>query len=226
MTIFKRTHCLVGSESREDILETLIHYMTNKINYDSRNMVNAVYSYEDIRSELYVKILSLVDTIFLRGWNKGKKISDILFFCARCLTNHSNSLRKKFAINVDYSMNGARLQDLVDSENKKDDMYSVAPSEDSKEETIVEEDGVSNVLLWFLSHGLLEEYVVLKMLLDPPEDIKTLSVNNVCKYIGIIKKRDQEDIKVNILIRLYQYGIILKDQLPKGINLYSYGIID
>ena len=74
MTIFKRTHYLVGSESREDILETLIHYMTNKINYDSRNMVNAVYSYEDIRSELYVKILSLVDTIFLRGWNKGKKI--------------------------------------------------------------------------------------------------------------------------------------------------------
>lgn len=225
MTIYKRSHFLVGSESREDILETLIHYMTNKINYDSRNMVNAVYSYEDIRSELYVKMLSLVDTIFLRGWNKGKKVSDILFFCARCLTNHSNSLRKKFAINVDYSMNGARLQDLVDNENRKEDMYSVAPSEDSKEVLVHEEDLISNVLLWFLSHGLLEEYVVLKMLLDPPGGVKTLSVNNICKYIGITKKKDQEDIKVNILIRLYQHGIILKSQLPKGINLYSYGVI-
>lgn len=225
MTIFKRTHFLVGSESRDDLLKTLLHYLNNKINYDSRNLVNAVYSSEDIRSEMYVKMLSLVDIIFLREWNKGKKVSDLLFFCARCLSNHSNSLKKKFAINVDYSMNGARLQDLVDSENKKDDMYSIAPSEDSQEDTIQEEDRLSNVLLWFLSHGILEEYMVLKLLLDPPESIKTLNINNICKYLGITKKREQEEIKVNILIRLYQYGVIQKNRLPKGVNLYQYGVI-
>lgn len=228
MTAYKvldKNHKITTLDKWEDIYNSVFHYMENKISYESKNMINSSYDAEDIRSELNVKMYSLLNGI-KNNWDiENKKISDIVNFCARCLVNHVKTLKKRFAERVDYSFNTARVDDLTDKEDT--DAYLVTPVTESDENDVIGNDNISSCLLWLLTHGLLEEYVLLKTLLYNPK--QTLAGKScfvtVCKQLGITNRKIQSEIKTNLLVRLVQFGIIDKSILPKNVNLLGFGIL-
>ena len=224
--VFPKNHKITQEDSWQDITDSVFNYLENKISYEARNMVNSSYDPEDIRSELNVKMYALLNGI-RNNWTDitNKTIGDIVNFCARCLVNHVQTMKKKFAERIDYSLNTARIDDLTDQEDT--DAYLYTPTTESEEINIVGNDNIASCMLWLLTHGLLEEYVLLKTLLYNPK--QTLAGKScfvtVCKQLGILNRKTQMELRNNLLVRLVQFGIVDKNILPKNVNLLGYGIL-
>ena len=213
-----------------DVVDSVLHYITPKINKESLKSTNSYIDFDDAVNDGKLKALTVMEGVRYKWDFTGKKVSDLVNFVLRCVANYYTTARQKGALSVDTSLNTAKVVDELDYDEDSGDTANVSmvSCEDCSNNVILEHLQLT-ALCVLLRKGFAKEYVVLRETLFPsnislPPDKITLK--NVCKALGEDAK-DTKEIITNICVTLIRLGIYNNEveKLMKE-NLCYYGILN
>lgn len=226
VTIYKRT-TPISTLTKEEVILNALHYCDNLINRNARESTNRSWNEKDFESEFTIKIITTIEYMYNNGV-EGKTLQDVIFFCCTSISNYGKTLRRRFSIKLDYSVNTPRVVDYYKDDNES--KIILLGETDDKIEEIEEEDKLKLFLTWLLSHGFASEYVILREFTNPRLELVlkygTPSIKNICTFYKLTKE-ESSSVRESLKIRALQFGYkpFADNKKYNKSFLLSYGVI-
>lgn len=220
MTISKSD--LISAHTRDDVCMAVIDNCNQIITGEAHKLVNSVVSLDDARMELISRCCYVVDYMYRKGVAK-KTIKDACNIAVRAIINHAKNLKQYYSIRPDSSIACPKIADsLNDDEEDKIKIYGTT---DDCSNLIMTEEMKTQFLLFLLTNGWAEEYVIFREMMSPSKPVLDKfgyepTIMEVCSVFGI-NKDYAKIIKERLQILASLFGI--NGNLPKFKPSYLMG---
>ena len=216
---------LVKTLTRDQMSMAVIRHLDNLISKAGRECVNKGYCREDIESALVIKLLSLLDNLYRKWSDIGEKtVGDIVNFISRCLVNHVTTMKHDFMKKVDLSLTVPSINS-EEGEGFANTQESIKDTSNARD--VHSRDLTTQMLMYTLSLGLVDEYLVLRSLVNPEQEVIDAKGNiSITKTFGHhkVSMKDRAGIKQYLNQLFIRFKVKAPTESDK-VELLRYGVI-
>lgn len=216
---------VISGYNKDDVCMSVIYHLKDHIAYKSKTLVNSVISSDDVKQEFYAKICHVVNYFYKKGLT-DKTIKDVVNFAVRAIRNHEVNLKIHYASRPDTSINTDRIKEEVDKDDDES-VGTISSVDDCSEEVIANDQGMK-FLLYLLTNGFVDEYVILREVLFTSKPVMEgirgdITVKTVCHYF-FLTREETKLIEERIKILGVRFGFPVKKPFSHAYML-SNGIV-